>query len=507
MTVSRRQFLIGLGAVGGAGAVLGGLAVIDRGSGDRRPFRAPAAGDFTLQGRTNETSVLVLGAGVAGLACAYELEKAGYAVTVLEARGRTGGRNLTVRPGTELTDTRGTIQRADLGEGRWFNAGPARIAAHHTTIDYCRELGVAIEPFVNVNVDAYVVANGEVRRRRSLDADLDGYIAELLTKAIPTGVLDDEITADEKDALYAYLRGVGAIAPVERGYDESPGAGEHAGEIQDPDQLAMVLAFDPGMRRYFERDWHLSTPMFHPVGGMDALPLALTDALVGEIHTAAEVRSVGADGGGVSARLVDGSEIRADHGICTLPPWIAAALASLWDPVVTQALQTPVRFATGKIGLEYDRRFWETGDRILGGITTTDREPREIWYPSSGYLGHGGVLIGAYPFGPAADRFSRLDHDARTEAALTAGEEVHGPEYREGLRSSLSVDWGTQPYSEGAWAEWPDYGVAYQRLLEPAGRWWFAGDWLTRTVGWQHGALESARRTVTALHEMVLGAD
>jgi monoamine oxidase len=49
--------------------------------------------------------------------------------------------------------------------------------------------------------------------------------------------------------------------------------------------------------------------------------------------------------------------------------------------------------------------------------------------------------------------------------------------------------------------------VDYQRLLEPAGWWWFAGDWLSRTVGWQHGALESARRTVTALHELVLGAD
>ena len=274
--------------------------------------------------------MLVLGAGVAGLACAYELEKAGYAVTLLEARGRTGGRNVTVRPGTELTDTRGTTQRADFADGRWFNGGPARIATHHTTIDYCRELGVAIEPFINVNVDAYVVANGQIRRRRSLDADLDGYVAELLTKAIPTGVLDDEITAAEKDALYA------------------------------------------------------------------------------------------------------------------------AALASPWDTEVIRALETPDRFVTGKIGLEYDHRFWETGDRILGGITTTDREPREIWYPSHGYLGDGGVLIGAYPFGPAADRFSRLDHAARTDVALTAGEEVHGPVYRDELRSSLSVDWRTQPHSEGA---------------------------------------------------------
>ena len=41
--------------------------------------------------------VLVLGAGLAGLAAAYELKKAGFAVTVLEARTRPGGRVLTYR--------------------------------------------------------------------------------------------------------------------------------------------------------------------------------------------------------------------------------------------------------------------------------------------------------------------------------------------------------------------------------------------------------------------------
>lgn len=202
MGVSRRQFLTGLGAVGGAGAVYGALQVLDRGDGGTStPFRPPAASDFALQGRVNDASVLVLGAGVTGLACAYELEKAGYAVTVLEARDRVGGRNLTVREGAEVTDARGTTQRCTFAGDRWFNAGPARIAAHHTTLDYCRELGVAVEAFVNVNADAYVHADGVVRRRRSLDADLDGYVAELLAKAIEADALAGEITAEETTAL------------------------------------------------------------------------------------------------------------------------------------------------------------------------------------------------------------------------------------------------------------------------------------------------------------------
>ena len=45
----------------------------------------------------SEKNVLVLGAGLAGLSCAYELDKAGYDVTVLEARTRPGGRVRTYR--------------------------------------------------------------------------------------------------------------------------------------------------------------------------------------------------------------------------------------------------------------------------------------------------------------------------------------------------------------------------------------------------------------------------
>jgi monoamine oxidase len=84
----------------------------------------PSPADFTLQGRVNGTTVLVLGAGVAGLTAAYELEKAGYRCAVLEARDRPGGRNWTVRDGTVETDLDGVTQTAALAEGAVLQPWP-----------------------------------------------------------------------------------------------------------------------------------------------------------------------------------------------------------------------------------------------------------------------------------------------------------------------------------------------------------------------------------------------
>jgi len=68
-------------------------------------------------GALHRTKVVVLGAGMAGLSAAYELSKAGYDCTVLEARDRVGGRNWTVRPGTRLDMTDGSRQICDFRRG------------------------------------------------------------------------------------------------------------------------------------------------------------------------------------------------------------------------------------------------------------------------------------------------------------------------------------------------------------------------------------------------------
>src|SRR5918997_3362523 len=218
--ISRRSFLYQMGAAGGAAAVLSSMEVlglVPPAAADKLNYRAPSRGDFSLQGRGNATKVLVLGAGVAGLCAAYELGKAGYDVGLLEARQRPGGRNWTARGGTTETSLDGVTQTCAFDDGQYMNVGPARIPQHHTTLEYCRELGVPIEVFTNANADAYYYnegvgpLSGKPIRHRTGKADVYGYVSELLAKATDQGALDARLTAADKERLITFLRSFGAI--------------------------------------------------------------------------------------------------------------------------------------------------------------------------------------------------------------------------------------------------------------------------------------------------------
>src|SRR5689334_7734740 len=105
----------------------------------------------------NGAKILILGAGIAGMVAAYELGRAGYDCTIIEARGRAGGRNWSLRGGDEILET-DSVQhvRWDVGEHLYFNPGPARIPHHHEGIlDYCRMLGVKLEVMCNENRAAF----------------------------------------------------------------------------------------------------------------------------------------------------------------------------------------------------------------------------------------------------------------------------------------------------------------------------------------------------------------
>jgi monoamine oxidase len=479
--------------------------------------------------------VLILGAGIAGLAAAYELEKAGYHCLILEARDRPGGRNWTARALSTETATDGVTQTCTFDPGLHMNVGPTRIAQHHTTLQYCRELGIPVHLFANQNADAYYYVegvgplSGRPIRRRAVEADRRGYLAELLAKAINQGALDQDLTAADADALLEFLRTTGALGAQdryaggpERGYQActSPGAGLQAGVVDPPFGLSDLLklsttgALNLGLfLALFEYDWHQAMPMFEPDGGMDRIPTALAHALSGPIRYGAQVTRVEntAEGVRIGYRDQTGSDqqAEAEYCICTIPPHLLARISNNLAAQTNADLRVPIPFSAGKIGLQFRRRFWEEDERIFGGITFTTMDIQQILYPAQGYFEPKGIVIGYYNFLDAADTYAALTPQQREQRALAQGSKIHGAPYRTEFETSFSNAWSKTRFSEGGWITWPDDTrggpeTPYGRLLQPAGRVYFAGDYLSYAIAWQHGAFESARQVVMDLHARVL---
>ena len=199
----------GLGATGGAGLAYGAMSTLGLAPSTAAPartFQSLAAGDLIGKVKGSH-SVVVLGGGPAGLCSAFELQKAGYKVTVLEARTRPGGRVWTARGGTEETDLSGETQKCTFSEGHFYNVGATRIPQSHITLDYCRELGVEIQGFGNQNANTFVnyqsgtSLSGQSVTYRAAKADTFGYMSELLKKATDQGALDQVLSREDKDAL------------------------------------------------------------------------------------------------------------------------------------------------------------------------------------------------------------------------------------------------------------------------------------------------------------------
>lgn len=525
---SRRAFLRNVGLSGGAGAMFAtmgalGLAPTAQAAQREQSFQALRPGDFALTGRA-AAKVVIVGGGIAGLAAAYELGKAGYDCTVLEARDRTGGRNFTVRGGDSTTDLYGHRQTARFADGHYMNAGPARLPQWMVTLDYCRELGVPVEVFTNVNADAYLYNESAGMtapvRYRTAKADVYGYVSELLAKATDKGALDEELTAADRERLVEFLKDYGELGDTlkyeggeRRGYTTVPGAAGTPGVLLGDVPTASEV-FASGVGRYFSFEFGFDQAMlmFQPVGGMDQIPKALTRAIgAHRVRTGAVVSNITDTGSGVSVTYTQGSRTRvvdADYCIGALPPNILARIPHNLGSGVQSALEAITPSSAAKIGLEYRSRWWELDHRIYGGITETDQDVAHIWHPSYGFHGERGIVIGYYNYSANADSYALLTPKEREKRAVAVGVKIYGDKYRTELASSFSHHWRQTPHLEAAWHSTPGGpdDARYKPLNEPTGRVYFAGDWLSYTDAWQHGAFTSARKAVTALHARVLSS-
>ena len=473
------------------------------------------------------TKIAILGAGIAGLVAAYELQKAGFECTVLEARERPGGRNWSIRGGDKVEFVDGTRQQCTFDDGLYLNAGPGRIPSiHRTMLGYCRELGVAMEVEVNSSRSALVQGDRVFDRKpieqREAINDMRGHVGELLAKAIRQGALDQDITADVRQRMLAFLRTFADLG-ADYAYTGSTRAGvqRFAGAETDEQRRAPLslhalldASFWQGL--VMEERLEMQATMFQPVGGMDRIPYAFARRLgkvvkygcpVTEVRkTPTGIRIAYADGPGRTMRSLDAS-----YGICTMPPGVLNTTENDLSARVKSAMKQVAHAPGYKIAWQ-SRRFWEQDDNVYGGISWLANGPislesgavlANVWYPSDRMLSDKGVLISGY--GLDAGEFGNLPSVAAKLAASRAAVEKLHPGRGQELTKPLFVAWGKIPYSLGSWVRTapdpasniPDYYAGpYREFLTPDDRSYFAGDHCSHLNTWQEGAALSAQRAV-----------
>jgi monoamine oxidase len=463
--------------------------------------------------------IVILGGGIAGLASAYELGKAGFDCTLLEARDRPGGRNWSIRNGTTVEFIDGRRQTAQyIGSSSYFNAGPARLASiHKTMLGYCRELEVALEVFVNTNRSTLMVTdrafdNRPVEQREVIN-DTRGQIAELLAKSVNKGALDEELTKEDRERLLVLLRNFGDLRDgyTYKGSDRAgltrfAGAGDVTEELRNPLDLHSLLKSNLWADATLEEILDMQATMFQPVGGMDRIPYAFARKLGKVIQFRAVVKEIRKTPQGVRIAYTENGvekSVAADYCICALPINMLRSIPNDFSPNVKHAIVGTHYNDSYKIAWE-SKRFWETEYNIYGGISWLQGGPiNMIWYPSGNLESEMGVLLSGYGLQslPAFDALPNME--AKLAASRAAVERLF-PGHGKDLRSPMFVAWEKIPYNQGAWVGEAGYFEGpYRAFLEPDDRIYFAGDHCTHVIAWQEGAALSAQRTVSMLAERV----
>jgi monoamine oxidase len=356
------------------------------------------------------------------------------------------------------------------------------------------------------------------------------------------------------------------------GYTELPGV--DAGTIAEPLSFDSLLGseFWDKTRFYQPVDFLWQATLFQPVGGMDQVQHAFAQqvaALGGTILLNSPVKRIDWDASrqqfAISIAKIgtqDVDVVYADYCFSNMAiPFLKEILSEeLQDPNSKLGLNEEFKSAlqavyqsqfiddqggyqakflacTTKVGWQADRYLWQGSQvqevhddsadidilsvpdseigvvPIFGGISWTDNDITQIWYPSTAYHDQKGVLTGAYNFSEIAYEWGKLPVQARLDKARE-GAKLFGHAFGDGLEHGLAIAWQNMPYIKGGWAQWHvvgDHAVHHFNVLTQGSsvtttdsaqtqpNFFIVGDQLSSLPGWQEGAIAAA---LNALNRM-----
>jgi len=428
--------------------------------------------------------VVVIGGGFAGLACAHELQAAGYDVTVVEARNRVGGRVLSF---------------ADFVPGKNVEGGGELIGSNHPTwVSYKEKFGLEFldvtedeESIAPIRLDGKVLEEKECNEMwEALSAAAEGMNADAV------GIDADEPWSSPKAAEFdkrtvrAWLDALDVSPLVKHGLHAQISS-DNGVETERQSYLGMLASISGGGGEKYWSD----SEVYRCKGGNQQLATKLAQA-VGDARIVLKlpVTRVSVKRDTVVVECADGRSIECDDVVVAVPPSVWKHIS--FDPGLPAILKPQMGVNT-KYLAKFKTPFWN--DHGLAADSLTDTLASQTWHGTDNQLEADGTVKGpvvmvAFSGGAAAERCVALERGA-VDAAYAKELEVIYPGYKEQFVEARFMNWPSERFT-GAGYSFPAPGevtTVGPALRQGVGnRIHFAGEHCCYAfVGYMEGALNS----------------
>jgi monoamine oxidase len=454
-----------------------------------------------MERRGAPKSVVVMGAGLAGLAAAYELTQAGHDVIVLEARTRPGGRVHTVRD--SFADG---LYAEGGGEGfipvdpdyamryiKLFNLPLAPQPPVLAPLYYFR--GQRLTGMLNAEIEWPVDLTPQERKLGLMGMKqqyLDPALQEITSAQGAPEVLDRYDRLSFAEALRAQGASPAAIDLLSIIYWDFVGEG-----TQNESALARLARLSMECRM-------LASPPYAIAGGNDLLPKAFAVRLGERIRYGAPVVRIEHSAQGIRLAYGQGDQqqtLTADYLVCAIPFSVLRHLDVVprFSPEKQRAVAELPYTSVCRVQIQCRTRFWLAEG--LSGSVATDL-PMTCWDNTPQQEGRRGIL-GAYMTGPHARQLVTLNEPERLRWTLAQMEKIY-PQIRDHCEGGFSTCWEEDPWAQGGypWFRPGQMATLFPYIARPEGRVYFAGDHTAPMLsGYMQGALESGVRAAQEIND------
>jgi len=451
----------------------------------------PKSVAIAKSGLSDDQRIIVIGAGLAGLSCAYELQQSGYNVLLLEARSRPGGRVRTYRD--------------PFADGLYAEMGAEYVDSSDKYVrKYAKGFDLPILPakqYDGIYVRGQHISMADMKSGKvplpykgieqgKLFAQEAAYLQNWIKMVRELGESSKEVQALDKMSVAEILRKGGAPQDIIDLYTYT-NATESTSVPTKMSALNMVLA-NSKTSAFSE-----NTEEGRILGGNDQLPKTFAKKLGNKIHYNRAVQKIEYAKDRVTIQFIENEKRQSISGSkCVLAMPLSVLRRIKIDPLFSESKMHCIRKQSYghvmKIAMQYSRRFWDEPGSV-GQRVFTDTPLRRVYHFSIDQPGPRGILL-SFTSGDDAKKLGRMSEEKRMGTAQKTCSEIwkQVPQYWEG---GVTKYWNEDPWTRASYSV---AGVGQKDfrdiLSKPEGMFHFAGEHTSIHRASMNGAIESGLR-------------